>query len=310
LDVADAVVLMKDYVAYDGLEKARSISYQFSYAHIQYAGRGVVHRLPWKKESLTDASNSREMDMKKGNSSHVMSDNEEDEKTMETLSPLRRRPGAKNSFQHAAVHLSGNRSTHLDFYSDNVVDENCDIESGDANNDDVGVVDMSKCHQLIAGNSSEQLYGCGICVLWIIQESQRHPEVDLSDLLDRMEYILNCASSTSNGNGMNRLMVSLKQSRATTTAMTTGSSILPKLLTSHDVFGLWETVGFAYRPRRHEVAMTLTRIRGMKFDSLPKKKEAMKMSPTEEETKQLGEERKRALAELWANRRKSRAQKG
>ena len=42
LDVANAVILMKDYVAYDGLEKARSVSHQFSYGHVQYAGRGVV----------------------------------------------------------------------------------------------------------------------------------------------------------------------------------------------------------------------------------------------------------------------------
>jgi len=48
LDVADAVVLMKDYVAYDGLKKAQSVSYQFSYGHVQYGGRGVVHRLPWE----------------------------------------------------------------------------------------------------------------------------------------------------------------------------------------------------------------------------------------------------------------------
>lgn len=38
LDVADAVVLMKDYVAHDGLAKARSVSYQFGYGHVQYAG--------------------------------------------------------------------------------------------------------------------------------------------------------------------------------------------------------------------------------------------------------------------------------
>ena len=310
LDVADAVVLMKDYVAYDGLAKARSVSYQFSYAHIQYAGRGVVHRLPWKKESSTNASKGGQKDMNGGHGNEVMSDNVEDEDTIETLSPLRRRPGANNSFQRAAVHLLGTGSSHLDFYSDDVSDENSVMESDDAHNDDAGAVDMSKCSQLIAGNSSEQLYGCGICALWIIQESQRHPEEDLSDLLDRMEHVLNGGGTTSDGNGLNRLLVSFKQSQATTADKIADSSILPKLFSSHGVFGLWETVGFAYRPRRHEVAMTLTRLRGMKFDRLPKKKAVTEMTRMEEEKQQLEEERKKALAALWANRRKSRNQQG
>ena len=50
LDVADAVILMREYEAHDRLAKARSVSYQFLYGHVQYAGLGVVHRLPWKFE--------------------------------------------------------------------------------------------------------------------------------------------------------------------------------------------------------------------------------------------------------------------
>ena len=35
-----------------------------------------------------------------------------------------------------------------------------------------------------------KLFGCGVCVLWLIQESLHHPEDDLPDLLDRMELYL------------------------------------------------------------------------------------------------------------------------
>jgi len=65
LDVADAVILMRDYEAHDGLAKARSVSYQFSYGHVQYAGRGVVHRLPWKFEE--GGGKNRRRDAENGN---------------------------------------------------------------------------------------------------------------------------------------------------------------------------------------------------------------------------------------------------
>ena len=56
-----------------------------------------------------------------------------------------------------------------------------------------------------------------------------------------------------------------------------------------------------------KVAMVLTRLRGMQFDLLPDKprKKAIgdgSLSPGEEEDPE--ESKKRALAELWANRRK------
>jgi hypothetical protein len=34
LVVADAVILMRNYKAHDGLTKARIVSYQFSYGHV------------------------------------------------------------------------------------------------------------------------------------------------------------------------------------------------------------------------------------------------------------------------------------
>ena len=54
------------------------------------------------------------------------------------------------------------------------------------------------------------------------------------------------------------------------------------------------------------MAMALTRMRGMKFEILPEKpKEVDNSETSEEEAKRLEEEsKKKALADLWANRRK------
>ena len=263
LDVADAVVLMKDYVAYDGLEKARSVSYQFSYNHVQYGGRGVVHRLPWEVKVDTNAAG-------------------DSEKELATLSPLRRKPGVEkfhNRECEVAVHLLSG-SSRLRFYPDA---SNGNTLS-DYDDEDEGIADMSKCSQLL-GNTSEQLYGCGICVLWLLRESAYNPGDDILDLLQRLEFALD-------NEGMNGLISSLDKS--------TSHPSLPSVLSSDTAHDLWEDVGFAYRPRTHEVAMTLTRIRGMQFDILPEKAKLTSVLSEENEQKK----KMAALAEMWENRRK------
>ncbi len=51
--------------------------------------------------------------------------------------------------------------------------------------------------------------------------------------------------------------------------------------------------------------MALTRMRGMKFEILPEKSKEVDSETSEEEAKRLEEEaKKKALADLWANRRK------
>ncbi|KAL3771862.1 hypothetical protein ACHAWU_004421 [Discostella pseudostelligera] len=296
LDVADAVVLMQDYVAYDGLKKARSVSYQFSYGHVQYAGRGVVHRLPWEvKESGQKEKSTME---------------EEPTSAVSTLSPLRRRPEPlTNKFNDVAMLDSS--SSRLWFYEasdgksghDDNSDTNQESSAGDDDNndddEDEGIVDMSKCSQLIE-NASEQLYGCGICVLWLIQEAQRHPGDDLLDLLIRMDRELDFG-------GMNKLLLSLEESRTFVNddAVASATTTIPNLLRSSFALDLWETVGCAYRPRRHEVAMALTRLRGIKFEILPEKQNESESMSSEEKAKLLEEEsKKRTLAELWENRRR------
>jgi hypothetical protein len=326
LDVADAVILMRDYEAHDGLAKARSVSYQFSYGHVQYAGRGVVHRLPWKFEE--GGGKNRRRDAENGNDDdHDVGGNKKASSSLQTLptsttttvnatlSPLRRRPGRQcvtEKFKDAAVRLVDSGSSRLEIYRDADDDDGCCADQNDAasekddgdEDEDDGITDMSKCMQLVGGGgggggASEQLYGCGICVLWLIRKSRLHPEDDISDLLDRMEHALD-------ERGINGLLATLTRGDDEASGAAAAATV-DDLLASRHVLDLWATVGVAYRPRRHEVAMVLTRLRGMQFDLLPDKprKKAIgdgSSSPGEEEDPE--ESKKRALAELWANRRK------
>ena len=300
LDVADAVVLMRDYVAHDGLAKARSVSYQFSYGHVQYAGRGVVHRLPWKFEAGGGGDCARaniESDADEcGNDGGAPSKTTTAAAAMTvnlTLSPLRRRPCVARKFKNAAVHMTDSGSSRLEIYRDIDDDGEGDDDASEDDEDDDeddGMIDMSKCMQLVSGG--EQLYGCGICVTWLIREAWLHPENDVSELLDRMERELD-------NRGMNGLLATLTRGDVAA-AITTAT--VDDLLVSHHVLDMWSTVGCAFRPRRHEVAMALTRARGMTFDLLPEKPKAVTNEEEEEEDPEVS--KKRALAELWANRRK------
>jgi len=58
------------------------------------------------------------------------------------------------------------------------------------------------------------------------------------------------------------------------------------------------SIGHIVRPRRYEILQTLTRIRGIKFEQLP-----TEVDEEDLRIKKEAEERKRMLAELWANRR-------
>ncbi|CAM9996485.1 unnamed protein product, partial [Ectocarpus sp. 12 AP-2014] len=46
-DVHDTALLVDNYVVSDATERAHSISRRFCVGRVQYAGRGLVHRLPW-----------------------------------------------------------------------------------------------------------------------------------------------------------------------------------------------------------------------------------------------------------------------
>ena len=298
LDVADAVILMKNYVAYDGLKKARSVSYQFSYGHVQYAGRGVVHRLPWevKEDKVVLREECHVDNDHDDDDDDVMDVNEKKKREATTLSPLRRRPLSDcvlRKFKDVSVHMPEGSSSRLWLYRD-MSDNEKDHDEDD------GIIDMSKCSQLV-GNASEQLYSCGICILWLMKASLRHKHDDIFDLLDRLEDMLE------HGGGMNAVFCSLlsesKEASGADDAVL-AKEMLSNFLSSHMTLDLFETVGFCYHPRRHEVAMALTRMRGMKYEVLPEKANVESESSEEESIRLEEEARKKALADLWANRRK------
>lgn len=201
LDVADAVILMKDYVAYDGLAKARSVSYQFAYGHVQYGGRGVVHRLPWTyelPETIKAERTRRAFDNTISSSGGQDDNNDVNDCSLDystsklhgTFSPLRRMPGhycVTNKLKNAVIRLVDSGSSRLEVYRDDVDDDNDDMityhgeqDDDDEDDEDDGMTDMSKSMQLVGGvvgsvTSLEHLYGCGICILWLIQQSRLHP---------------------------------------------------------------------------------------------------------------------------------------
>jgi hypothetical protein len=120
-----------------------------------------------------------------------------------------------------------------------------------------------------------------------MRESTNHPDDDINDLLKRLEVALD-------GSGMIGLLASLSKGAVAY------SSKLSNMLLSNVAHDLWEDSGFAYRPRVHEVAMTLTRMRGLTFDILPQKhKEADVVSEEDEQKTKMD-----ALAKMWNNRRK------
>eukprot|EP00557_Chaetoceros_sp_GSL56_P010190 CAMPEP_0176481588 /NCGR_PEP_ID=MMETSP0200_2-20121128/2906_1 /TAXON_ID=947934 /ORGANISM="Chaetoceros sp., Strain GSL56" /LENGTH=710 /DNA_ID=CAMNT_0017877815 /DNA_START=70 /DNA_END=2202 /DNA_ORIENTATION=- len=244
LDVPNAVIKLDRYVASDALQKARSISYQFSHNHVQYGGRGVVHRLPWDGDGT----------------------------------PRRRRPVI--TLFDKSVDVDSCKLSLLDgggrfsLWQESSNEYNHD--DGYDSDDDTGIVDMTKCEQLIGGNC--HLFGCGICALWILKRARQKPELDMHDLVSELDIILD------GGGGMKSIIDSFVSSKSTS------SPILFSLLEQH--------VGHIYRPRKFEILMALTRMRGISFEELPTEvdEEDMKI-------KREAEERKRMLAELWANRR-------
>ena len=149
-----------------------------------------------------------------------------------------------------------------------------EMDGYDSDND-MGIIDLTRCEQILGGKW--QLFGCGICALWILRLASSESDLDLNELVDKLE-------STMDSTGLASVINSLS---------TTGSEM------STIYCSLLENLGHAYRPRRYEILMTLTRLRGIVFGELPTEVDVEALA-----VKREAEERKRALAELWANRRK------
>jgi hypothetical protein len=156
LDVPHNVLLLDKYVAHDATKKAQSISYQFSYGHVQYAGRGVVHRLEWDKNGT----------------------------------PIPRRPldsFSRNFDSDVVVSiLDGGHAISL-----HKEDHDYDIDEGNGSHiiddDEEGCVDASRIEQLLG---RRQLYGTGVCVAWLLQNAPKNPRLGLKALLERLDSVL------------------------------------------------------------------------------------------------------------------------
>ncbi|GFH59297.1 hypothetical protein CTEN210_15773 [Chaetoceros tenuissimus] len=151
-----------------------------------------------------------------------------------------------------------------------------DSMNGYDSDDDTGIIDMSRSEQLFGGN--HQLFACGICCLWILIKSQEKPELDLVELVNDLE------KGIDNEGGMMAIVESLSS-----------SSLSSHFNIHSDVI---HSIGHIVRPRRYEILQALTRIRGIKFEHLP-----TEVDEEDLRIKKEAEERKRMLAELWANRR-------
>jgi len=240
LDVPHNVVLLDKYVASDATKKAQSISYQFSYGHVQYGGKGVVHRLDWKNSGT----------------------------------PIPRRPTDEFANRFGAnievSLLDGGHSIALHPHEDD--DEMMDGVVLDDDHDE-GCIEASRMEQVMG---RKQLYTCGLCALWIIKASQQETALGLPELLNKLDETLDSS-------GLVKVVEDLSS-----------SGLSPKTW-QH----LVEAVGYAERPRKYEIGQALTRLQGIKFEEIPVEDDGVEAAAKAEE-----ERKKRALAELWAARRK------
>jgi Predicted ATPase of the ABC class len=255
LDVPHNVLLLDKYVARDATKKAQSISYEFSYGHVQYAGRGVVHRLEW------DISGT----------------------------PLPRRPVDSFAQQYdvdvAVSILDGGHALSLHKDIDN--DGNINDDSGGSamqiiDDDDEGCVDASRIQQFL---SRKQLYAAGICVAWLLQQAPKHPHLGLKSLLQELDAVLD-------HRGMIGVLKELHETQATNFPNLTKSWV-------HSV----ESVGYLERPRRFEIGQLLTRLHSIQMEEIPMEEDESDVAARLKE-----EQKKKALADLWAKRRSNTAQ--
>jgi hypothetical protein len=233
LDVPNNVILLDKYVASDATKKAESVSRQFSYGHVQYAGRGMVHRLDWDNGGT----------------------------------PIPRRPT-----QDSIKNFQGNIGVALVEGTNMVAIESEHVDT-DGYEDDIGCIDMSRCEQMVA--TKGQLFGCGLCVAWILKLSQSNPSLGIADLLSKLEEV--CVSG----------------------------GMAPSLLLHSDGTedqtwsNLLESVGFFYRPRKYEIYMALTRMRGIGFEEMP-----IDGNSNEESIRLEAERKKQEELDAWNARRK------
>jgi hypothetical protein len=267
LDVPHQVILLDKYVAADATKKAQSISKQFSYGHVQYAGRGVVHRLEWDSSGTPTPRRPRDDVCQRLESNVVVS----------------LLDGGKGLVLYQERDATSVDATVTE-------DDNC----YDDEEDEEGFIDASRVEQLLG---KKQLFGAGLCVAWILQNAPTHPHAGLKELLAKLDAKLDEPC------GVRRLLEELKHTASSAAAADADASTpthTPTTLVpfAGSVLRVLESVGYVERPRRFEIAQVLTRMRGIAFEELPVHDDGSEAAARLEE-----EQRKRALADLWAKRR-------
>lgn len=292
LDVPHHVILMDKYRIYDATKKAKSVSEAFSHGHIQYGGRGVVHRLEWDDEG-TPMQRRPLVEFKQPKSiantttissiAAITANATKDKKNEWGMGVMVsvQAGGSRLYMDPIDIETNYGASVHHDETHKN--DDDSDSDSDDEDYDeDKGVIDMSRCEQLFG--STHELYGCGICLAWLLKYASEHPKAGTQELLERLDEVLD----EPNGGGMKGLQ-SLNFFRHTKESIPTMWSQMT------------EQVGFAYRPRRYEVAMALTRMRGVTFENVPSEGDYGSEAAA---TKLEAERKKQELLAIWNARRK------
>ena len=270
LDVPNKVILMDRYMCKDATAKARSISRQFSHGHVEYGGRGVVHRLDWPRSG--------------------------------TPNPRRPSDTAASclNFQNTSIALmDGGHGLHFHVAEQktnagdvcNNAGGMADCNGSDTDDDSGGeerFIDLSRCEQLLGRKA--QLYGCGICALLLLDMAKQHPDLALADLLAKMDKDLN-------DQGFASLLPMLSSSSAASAALDHGN-----MISSTSNWNLLvETLGCAYRPRRYEVGQAVCRLRGITFEELPVEDDGSEAAAKAEE-----ERKRKELLDMWNARRKNK----
>lgn len=269
LDVPDNVILMdKKYQVHDALQRARSISHQFSYNHIQYGGRGVVHRLEWRKyeDGRSDSHVPTVQPQDEGNNEQLS------RLAMDDINPRDRYIQNAQRFTNGTLALYQGGDAKFTI-TPNVSDfQHCGVEEEDDEyDDDFGSVDLSKCEQ-IAGRIW-QVIGCALAVKWIMQKSNENSFKSIKDLIEMFELEMD-----NSGGSFSDLLGNMVD----------------------DEWKVLTTIGYALRPRKYEIASALARLRGGILLPVPlSKSETDKLIRLKEET----DLKIKALGDLWSQRR-------
>merc|ERR1712071_516177 len=124
-------------------------------------------------------------------------------------------------------------------------------------------------------------FGCGMCLAWLLKYASDHPNIGTQELLQKLDDVLD----TTNIGGMKALQTFHFEDQG------------DQYLNCSTWSSMVKQVGFAYRPRRYEVAMALSRMRGMKFQNIPSPIDeyAMKAAAAKLEA----ERKKQELLAVW-----------